>query len=212
MADRDWEEWHGAYEDSSSDLSRRLEIVRDFLRRSLRSYPDKPFRILDLCAGDGRDLFETLESYEFASRIRVRMIELNPGLARTAKDRASRVKLPNVEVVQGDAGDTDLFQGIVPADLVMLCGIFGNISKKDIVKTVEVLPSLCEENARVIWTRNRRDPDITPFIRTLFAETGFIELDFAAPEDVNLKIAVGLNQFTGEPQPLQVSQQLFTFK
>jgi SAM-dependent methyltransferase len=211
MVDRDWKEWHGAYEDSSSDLSKRLEIVKGFIRRSLPASPGKSFRILDLCAGNGRDLFETLDGYKFVDMIQARMIELDPELANAAKDRAGRMRLPNVEVIQADAGDTNLFQGIVPADLVMLCGIFGNISEKDIAKTVRTLSTICAEDAKIIWTRNRRDPDMTPFVRSLFINADFVELDFVAPEDVILKFAVGLNQFTGQPQSLQKDQHLFTF-
>lgn len=41
-----------------------------------------------------------------------------------------------VVVVCGDASVTSAYVGAVPADLVLLCGIFGNISDADIRATV----------------------------------------------------------------------------
>src|ERR1700733_14602858 len=49
--------------------------------------------------------------------------------------------------------------GFVPADIVLVCGIFGNISEDDIHNTVARLPALCGPNATVIWTRGTFVPD-----------------------------------------------------
>jgi hypothetical protein len=74
------------------------------------------------------------------------------------------------------------YVGAVPADLVLVCGVFGNISDGDIEATVAVLPSFCAPGATVIWTRHRRPPDLTPTILEWFVRAGFVAQSFAAPE------------------------------
>ena len=48
-----------------------------------------------------------------------------------------------VEVVTADASLTDHYLGMVPADLVLICGLFGNIADEDIERTVNSCSQLC---------------------------------------------------------------------
>lgn len=81
-------------------------------------------------------------------------------------------------MLQADAGITDACAGAVPAQIVVACGIFGNVSDGDIQATVAALPSLCAPAALVLWTRHRSPPDLTPAIRSWFGEAGFREEAF----------------------------------
>lgn len=91
-------------------------------------------------------------------------VEYDAELASRAR-RAAQGVAARVEVRQGDAAQSDAYVGAVPADLVLLCGIFGNVSDADVRRTIEAAPQLCAPRAEVIWTRHRRDPDLTPSIR-----------------------------------------------
>jgi hypothetical protein len=102
--------------------------------------------------------------------------------------------------MQADAGDLASYRQAVPADLVIMAGVLGNIGDADVYTTVHALPQLCAAGATVIWTRTRRAPDRTPAIRTWLTDAGFSELAFAAPDDV--LFSVGVHRFTGTPQPL----------
>jgi hypothetical protein len=124
-----------------------------------------------------------------------------------------------VEVVTGDAGTVDAYAEAVPADLVLVCGVFGNIPDDDIRHTVDTLPQLCAAGATVIWTRHRKAPDVTPAIRTWFAAAGFDEVAFrsedeseADPTDRTGRFGVGAHRLTAGPQPLQAGTRLFTFR
>lgn len=97
----------------------------------------------------------------------------------------------------------------MPADLVLLCGIFGNVSDDDVVRTIALAPRLCRSGALVVWTRHRKAPDLTPRIRSWFGQHGFEEGAFTAPEDGVW--SVGLHRFAGEPRSLRCGQRLFTF-
>ena len=67
-----------------------------------------------------------------------------------------------MQVRQADAGLLANYADGVPADLVLLAGVFGNISDRDIRRTIEALPQLCATGATVLWTRSRREPGPDP--------------------------------------------------
>lgn len=203
----DWVAWHDAYADEQSALSRRLRIVRDFVRDALPERPPGIFRVLSVCAGRGVDLVPVVQAYPYARHVRGRLVELDPDNAQALEQAVHDARL-DLEVVEGDAGDLAAYEGAVPADLVLLCGVLGNVSDEDAHDIVRCLPQLCAAGATVIWTRSRRTPDLTPRIREWFADAGFSELAFVAPDDA--LFTVGTARFEGTPQPLGRGQ-LFTF-
>lgn len=206
----DWVEWHGPYADPSSPLSRRLRIVRARLREWLDETSPRPVRVLSLCAGDGRDLLQVLAGRTDRDRVRAVLVELNPDLAARAEATAVAAGLGElVEVRPGDAGRTRSYADTAGSDLVLLAGVFGNISDQDVRQIVETLPMLCGPHARVIWTRHRNEPDLTGRIRDWFARSGFSERSFTAPEDT--RFSVGVHDFAGKPAPWSPPDPLFRF-
>jgi hypothetical protein len=116
-----------------------------------------------------------------------------------------------VDVRQGDAARPELYADAdaVAADLLLLAGVFGNISDEDVRGTIHALPLLCAPGARVIWTRHREEPDLTPQIRSWFADEGFEEQSFTAPPDV--RFTVGVHDLVGTLAPRAMPERLFTF-
>ncbi len=203
----DWQEWHRPYDDPDSALSRRLRVVQGHLARWLDGTAPEPVRVLSLCAGDGRDLLGVLAGRPDSGRVTATLVELDPGNAQRAA--AAAAGLGGVTVRVGDAGRSDASAGAVPADLVLLAGVFGNITDDDVRRTVLALPRLCAAGATVVWTRHRGAPDLTPSIRSWFGEAGFEELAFDAPEDV--LFGVGVHRLSGPPRPWRPGQRLFSF-
>jgi len=138
------------------------------------------------------------------------LVELDPALVAFARARAGAAGVDDVvRIVEGDASLSRWYADQVPADLVLLCGVFGNISLDDINATIDSLPSFCWQGAHVVWTRHRRPPDATPAIRSRFAAAGFTELAFEAPEGTVM--TVGLHRFDGEPGRFDPDRRLFDF-
>lgn len=75
-------------------------------------------------------------------------------------------------MLQADAGITDAYLGAVPAQIVVVCGVFGNITASDVQATVAAPPSLCAHGALVVWTRHRMSPDLAAAIRSWFVWPG----------------------------------------
>lgn len=205
---RDYEEWHKAYDDPNSSLSWRLGIVQQAIERFMDQHPG-PIRVLSSCSGDGRDLLEVLAGRTDADRVSATLIELHPPLADQARASAAETTA-NVEVRTEDAGTTDSYKDAVPADLVILVGIFGNISDEDIERLITTTPQFCGQRATVIWTRGRDPEDRNDFVRATFRSAGFTEIDYVT-NDIGSLPAIGVAQYEGEPELLVEGQRLFTF-
>ena len=206
---RDWWAWHEPYDDPTSPLTRRLRLVQRRIRDALDQAPPGPVRAVSACAGQGRDLLGVLADHPRRHDVTARLVELDPRNVAVAQATLDRLDLPGVAVVAGDAGSTDSYAGTVPADLVLACGIFGNVTDDDVRRTVAGLPALCAPNATVIWTRHRLPPDLTGPIREWFAAERFDEVGFDTVDDGPL--SVGTHRFAGAPLPLPVGQVLFRF-
>jgi hypothetical protein len=208
MARRDWRAWHDAYDDPGSSLARRLAAVRARIADALDAAPPGPLRAISMCAGQSRDLVPVLAGHPRGRDVTARLVELDPGLAATARRAAADAGLPGVEVVTGDASLTDAYAGAVPADLVLVCGVFGNITDADIRRTVGCCAQLCATGGTTVWTRARRPPDLVPQICDWFGEDGF-QLSWLS--DPAAGFGVGVHRFAGRPRPLVAGLRMFGF-
>ena len=211
---RDWHAWHAEYDDPGSSLSRRLDVVRAQLT-SLLTDAAEPVRLLSLCAGDGRDTVPVLASTP--ARVTAVLVELDPELADTARASAHARGLRDVEVRTADAGTTSSCADAVPADVLMACGIFGNVTDADVARTVATLPSLLAPGAHVIWTRGCRVPqdptevvgDPSQAVRDHFADAGFEEVAFVRPDDASYR--VGVHRWPRPGLPFRSGVRMFSF-
>jgi hypothetical protein len=204
-----WVSWHAPYDDPASPLSQRLAVVQRAIRKWLDAAPERPLTVISCCAGQGRDLIGALDGHPRAGDVRARLVEADPQNAETARRLVETSGLGGIEVVCGDASETTSYDGMVPADLVLMCGVFGNISNGDIARTIGLLPSLCTANATVVWTRHRRQPDHTPEVRGLFARAGFDEISWTAPDD--MFFGVGVARLAVSPAPFENGIRMFEF-
>ncbi|HET6874336.1 MAG TPA: hypothetical protein VFH70_06130 [Acidimicrobiales bacterium] len=203
-----WIDWHDAYEHPGSSLSRRLEVVRERLRTALDGAGPSP-TVLSLCSGDGRDVIGTLTGRPTPTG-RVVLVEADEDLAERARRMAEVQNLTQVEVRCRDAGAVESFIDVVPVDVLLLCGIFGNIDHPTVKRVVEAVPGLVRTGGYVIWTRGGSEPDRRPEIRGWFAEAGMEEVAFdGAPEPYG----VGLNRVTiPGHSPGLGPERLFSFR
>jgi hypothetical protein len=202
----DWAGWHHAYDDPDSGLSRRLLAVQRRIREALDGFPPGQIRAISMCAGQGRDLLGVLTDHPRTPDVTARLVELDPTLADHARSTAP----PGVEVVVGDASLAAAYAGLVPADLVLVCGVLGNLSDADVEHTVANLPRFCRTGGTVVWTRHVEAPDLTPEIRQWFGDNGFREIGFDTED--GRKFGVGAHVLTGPELPFDPDLKLFEFK
>jgi hypothetical protein len=179
---RDWVAWHDNYDDPTSSLAVRLGLVQGHLGDALTSAPAGPIRVLSLCAGQGHDVLAVLPAHPRRRDVTAILVEADPRNAAAARQRAADAGVARaVEVREADAGLVASFADALPADVLLLCGIFGNVPDADIHRTATAAAAMCKPSGTVIWTRHRREPDLTPAIRSWFADAGFDEIAFETP-------------------------------
>jgi hypothetical protein len=169
-----------------------------------------PIRIVSICAGQGRDVIDVVAAHPRRALVSALLVELDPALVAFARARADAAGVGGqVRVVEGDASLTLWYEHQVPSDLVLACGVFGNIGAADITAIVHALPGFLRPGGHVIWTRHRRPPDATPGIRADFAAAGFVEVAFVAP--AGTVMTVGHHRLTGPTTPFEPGRKLFDF-
>jgi hypothetical protein len=152
--------------------------------------------VVSLCAGDGRDVLPILAAVRPDAR--TLLVEWDPDLAAAARESAAAAGLAGVEVVSGDAGRLAAYSSARPADLLLACGVFGNVSDADVVRTVSHLPLLLAPGGRVVWTRGATVPDdptevegdAALWVRGVFDAAGFEEEVFVRPDDAGFRVGV----------------------
>jgi Methyltransferase domain len=225
----DWNLWLSRYDKPRSPHSQRLKTVQRLIGRRIDRTAPHPISALSICAGDGRDILEVLGARADASRVKTTLVELDPRLCALARARVSENGIIGVDIKQADAGTTDAYAGVSPADIVILVGVFGNIADADVRATVKVLPALCKPGALIIWSlrqRPRRDQgrcgphrhqaewqhpndyERVRKVREWLDAEGFYEVLKSASDAV---FHVGAHRCVGEPPPLPASHRFFTF-
>lgn len=204
-----WHTWYQQYDEPSSSLNRRLAVVRQRTAENLAGGTRaQPFKILSLCAGDGRDIIPLVAGLEEGC-YQAALVEIDDLIASSAVAHVNELGLQGVTVTVGDAGVTSTFAALLPVDMLLLCGIFGNISEEDIQRTVAGVPAMLRPGGTAIWTRGAFEVDIRPLVRAWFVEAGLEEIAFdGEPEGYGVGVARKPLDF-GEPAALP--ERLFSF-
>jgi hypothetical protein len=203
----DWHAWHEGYDDPASPLTARLAVVVEQVRQAVAERPG-PVRLLSACAGLGLDVVQALAGTPRADDVTGVLVELDPVLSARSRQLLLDAGLSGLRAVTADAGTTTPY---APggADVLLLCGVFGNLSESDVERTVREASRLCAPGATVIWTRHRRAPDATPAIRQLLQEAGWLEQAFDSAGEGGY--AVGVARLGVAPLPYLPDLPLFAF-
>jgi hypothetical protein len=204
----DWQSWHNKYDLPDSPMERRLKTVQTQIRNALDSCPPGPLKVVSMCAGQARDLLPVLAHHPRRDDVQAQLVELDERNVALAAEGARAAGLNQVDVIAADASLIDHYRGMAPAHLVLMCGLFGNITDDDIRRAIEACSQLCRTGGVVIWTRHRRSPDRVPLICEWFEKRGF-DQQWLSEQDPDF--GVGVHRFTGEPQPLVQGTRMFTF-
>ena len=184
---RDWHAWYAEYDDPESSLSRRLAVVRNELAGVLAARTE-PVTLLSLCAGDGRDTLPVLAAA--GTQVSAVLVELDPDLAETARREAAALGL-DVDVRTDDAGLVAAWVDVVPVDVLMMCGVLGNVSDDDARRIVTGAALMLQRGGTMIWTRSDRgSEDPSEWVRSLLLEAGWEERSFVRPDDASYRVGV----------------------
>ena len=208
---KDWFAWHDNYR-TRPRMRQRLQIVREYISTSINECPPGKITVISVCAGDSRDLIGTLFNHPRASDVYGRLVEIDSRLVEGGRSAAASAGLGGqLEFICGDATLSSVYQGFVPADLVLVCGVFGNVPETELPRLIQSLQYLCRTNGLMIWTRDlvTDGEHRLATIRERLQEAAFEEVSFKMTPTGNM--GVGMHRYLGEGLPLPDDEELFLF-
>ena len=206
-----WSSWPAkAY--TRAGYQQRLAKVERHLGESLDLAPIGPVRIVSMCAGDGRDVVGVVESHPRRDEVLAWLVELNGHSVAAGIAHARQAGLErSVSFLHADATTFATYRNIAPADVLLLCGVWGHVPLEERASLVRACGMLCKPGGVVIWTRGVRQ-GTTRFeaIRELFARPTWEEIRATVSPDANW--AVATHRYVGPAIALPASGQFFHFR
>jgi Putative methyltransferase len=208
----DWVAWHERYK-TNRGLKARLRAVCGQIENCLSACPPGPIRVVSVCSGDGRDLLSALINHPRERDVVAYLIDTERALVDAGQDSANISGLGDqLHFIVGDATLPSSYKGMLPADLVLVCGVFGHVLKEDLQRLVHSLGCMCKTGGYVIWTRHAKAWDgesHVPLINQLFEQTRFEQIGFSVTEEG--ASCIGTYRYTGEPAELSTEETVFMF-
>lgn len=137
------------------------------------------------------------------------MVELDSLNASFLHGALGSTELKDAAVVVADAGITDVYLDAVPADLLLLGGVFANITLADASRTVTALTQMCRPGATVVWTSYGPRLDEADEVLALFETSSFERVELQRDTDGHYLVAA--HRYRGPAQVLPAGQRFFGF-
>ena len=202
-----WYQWHAQYDDLHSPDTDRLEVVQELIIAAIDRAPAGPLTAVSACAGQARDLLPVLIHHPRGRDVGARMIELDPLNASFLTAALGSTDLVDVEVVIADAGTIDSYIGSVPADLVLLCGVFSNIDLDDAQRTVDAATALCRPGGIVVWSSYGAQLAHADEVVALFEDRAFERMALRR----SAEFVVASHRYVGPQRSLPAHARFFGF-
>jgi alpha-beta hydrolase superfamily lysophospholipase len=155
-------------------IRRRKVHLEELLEGTIRcEFPDRPVHIVDIAAGPGRYLLDTigkLGPHTISAELRDR----DPiGLA-AGRDLARRMGIESVRHVEGDAFDPQSIAAIAPRpDIVVVSGLYELFDDNAmILRSLRALAAVMKEGAFLLYTNQPWHPQIELIARVLTNREG----------------------------------------
>jgi hypothetical protein len=209
MVERDWLDWHRVYDDPGSPYVWRLRTVQSQISKACSERLPGPIRVISMCAGQGHDLIGALSGHPRRDDVLALLVERDERNVALARRAAAQASLTGVEVVAADASNSSAYADVVPCNLILACGMLGNIDPGGLPTLINELSRLCAQGATVIWTYNRLDPQSARALREMFTAAGYEEV--AYEESSMGPEVVGVSRLAGTPKEFRNDVSMFTF-
>lgn len=206
-----WSGWPDKiYQDQS--YRQRLEAVQGQIKGFLDTAPAGPQRILNICAGDGRDVLGAIGDHPRRTDVLAWFVELDSDSVNQGRQTAAKLGLDNLtRFINGDATVYSTYQPIGRADLVIACGVWGHVPTFEMPSLVRAMATFCNPGGRLIWTRGvSRGIEKVRELEALFDEQ--LWDDHQLTFTPNKAWAVATYRYRGPMLELPADGQIFNFQ
>ena len=148
-----WSGWpQEAYQ--SGHYQQRLQAVQSHLAECIDLVAPGRVRLVSLCAGDGRDVIGVLQTHWRRADVSAVLVENNEESVEAGRRNAVTAGLADhLAFVAGDATDFATYEGRLPCDIALVCGVWGHVPPPERHRLVLGLTSMLKPGGLVVWTR-----------------------------------------------------------
>ncbi|MGH6960092.1 MAG: class I SAM-dependent methyltransferase family protein, partial [Dongiaceae bacterium] len=155
-------------------IRRRKVHLEDLLEATIRQqFPDRPVHIVDIAAGPGRFLLDTIRKLG-PQTISAELRDRDPHGLAAGRDLAHRMAIEGVRYVEGDAFDPQSIAGIAPRpDIVVVSGLYELFSDNEmILRSLRALAAAVKDGGFLLYTNQPWHPQIELIARVLTNREG----------------------------------------
>jgi hypothetical protein len=206
-----WSGWpEKAYQ--RQGYQRRLRVVQEHLAECLDVAPPGAVKVLSMCAGDGRDVIGVVQSHPRRNDVSAWLVELNRQSVDLGLHYTTHAGLEkSLRFVNEDATVYTTYKYIAPADIVLVCGVWGHVPPPERGGLVQAAAALTRAGGSVIWTRGvSKGMSRFDEIDSLFAEPAWEKVRVSFTADKSW--AVATHRYRGPAQELPADGQIFHFQ
>jgi hypothetical protein len=112
--------------------------------------------LVSVCAGDGRDVIQVLSGELSELPVRALLVESEPELARRGEAQAVSAGVSDRVLFRcRDATRMESYQGYVPADVLVMAGVLGNVPSRAYPDLARTAATLLRRGGFLLWTQRR---------------------------------------------------------
>jgi SAM-dependent methyltransferase len=155
-------------------IRRRKVHLEDLLEATIkREFADRPVHIVDIAAGPGRYLLDTIRKLG-AQTISVELRDRDPHGLAAGRELAGRMGIGSVRYVEGDAFDPQSLGCINPRpDIVVVSGLYELFDDNEtILRSLRALAAVVKEGGFLLYTNQPWHPQIELIARVLTNREG----------------------------------------
>jgi len=155
-------------------IRRRKVHLEELLEATIRlQFPDRPVHIMDIAAGPGRYLLDTIRKLG-SQTISAELRDRDPHGLAAGRDLARRMGIESVRYVEGDAFDPQSIATIAPRpDIVVVSGLYELFNDNDmILRSLRTLAAVMKEGGFLLYTNQPWHPQIELIARVLTNREG----------------------------------------
>ena len=155
-------------------IRRRKVHLEDLLEATIRQqFPDRPVHIVDIAAGPGRYLLDTIRKLG-SQTISAELRDRDPHGLAAGRELARRMGIESVRYVEGDAFDPQSIAAIAPRpDIVVVSGLYELFNDNEmILRSLRALAAVMKDGGFLLYTNQPWHPQIELIARVLTNREG----------------------------------------
>lgn len=190
-----WDEFYSSYLDEETDLPSRLNIVKGYIKDILND--NSIINVVSICGGKSFDILESLKDNQ-----KLYIIDND----KDAEKHVSLKQFNNVNFLLRDAQESNSYEDLPQANLLICSGFIGSITSESISDFIVFLRQIIYKGSKVVWTIKNENLDHLEFVLGEFIKHDFKHLSIK--KTTHNRFSCIQSEFVGDPDILKLNKKI----